>query len=624
VVERSPFDALEPMLATEGMENRARGYELFFQPFTLTPTSVAGVRQRILDLAFHEIESPDLRRAVRAADVLQHALRYPHGYFGQEVDESVRNAWTPEFVSTLDRLAVLVAERNLDPVVIIAIRQAIRWHVNYSKTETGSAARRVRDAIPAGPDHDLTLALYDGWGRLSDDEFGRDYERAMKVREERANALARQLTESLSDEVILGQVDERLSALAALPSARGNAGPFVWALVTARPSLGTAVAARVAADPGSGLAQVLAVTLAALAEHAPTEVIDAIDPLLAIGDLTVRREVAQAFGWNRGGSRSVLIPGELDLLLRLAGDRDDFVRTCAIRAAQRLAPHRPDAALNLLVSVRFADSTTVADQLFQALGPHGELDWRQLPTGQMERFLAELEACPSIEDHGIMTFLADLSGEEPDDVVRLLQRRVQHSEQPDVDSDYRPLPFTWGEELKVRETPQFPTILRHLRLWIAQRADSWHRREAGAELFETVAGVFDDTVMAILEEGANTGDDNEMIAVAAILRKVPPYFPFDEVDFVRRILATAASRSQEHLQRVGSALTAAAVSGVRMGTPGQPFTEDLEQRDRARKTADKMLKGSHEERLYRGLERSAEDNILWHAERDDLLDGRDW
>lgn len=624
MTEHSPFDALEPMLATEGMENRAREYQLIFHPFTLTPESVAEVRQRILDLAFREIESPNLRRAVRAAGLLQHALRYPHGYFGQEVDEPVRSAWTPEFVSTLDRLVVLVGERTLDPVVIIAIRQAIRWHVNYSKTETGSAARQVRAATPTGPEHDLTLTLYDGWGQLSDDDFGNDYERAAKAREERANALADQLTKSHADEIVLAKVEERLTALAALPSARGNAGPFVWALVAARPSIGTAVTARVAADPGSTLGQVLAVTLAALAEHAPAEVIGAIAPLLATGDLTIRREVAQAFGWNRGGSHSVLIPGELELLLRLARDPDVFIRTCAIRAAQRLAPHRRDVALSLLVSVRFADSTAVADQLFQALGPHGELDWRQLPTGQMDRFLEELEVCPSIEDHWITTFLADLSGEEPDNVVRLLQRRVQHAELPDGYSDYRPLPFTWAEELRVRGTPQFPTILRHLRQWIAQRTDSWHRQDAGAEVFETVAGVFDGTVMAVLEEGANTGDDDEMIAVASILRKVPPSFPFDEVEFVRRILATAASHSREHLQRTGGALTAAAVSGVRTGTAGQPFTEDLEQRDRARKIADMMPKGSHEERLYRGLERSAEDSIQWHAERDDIRDGRDW
>ena len=32
----------------------------------------------------------------------------------------------------------------------------------------------------------------------------------------------------------------------------------------------------------------------------------------------------------------------------------------------------------------------------------------------------------------------------------------------------------------------------------------------------------------------------------------------------------------DRFERIGSALTAAAVSGVRMGIPGQPFTEDLE------------------------------------------------
>ena len=141
MTEPSPFDVLEPMLATEGMENRARGYQLIFKPFVLTPTSVAPLRERVLDLAFRELCSPNHRRAVRAADAIGHALRYPHGYFGQAVDTSDREAWTPEFVATLERLAEHVRKHNLDPVVTIAIRGAIRWHADYSGTATHDAAQ---------------------------------------------------------------------------------------------------------------------------------------------------------------------------------------------------------------------------------------------------------------------------------------------------------------------------------------------------------------------------------------------------------------------------------------------------------------------------------------------------
>ena len=51
------------------------------------------------------------------------------------------------------------------------------------------------------------------------------------------------------------------------------------------------------------------------------------------------------------------------------------------------------------------------------------------------------------------------------------------------------------------------------------------------------------------------------------------------------------------------------MSGGRTGTPGEPFAEDVEQRDEARKVADKLPVGSPGERFYRSLKRAAEHAI---------------
>jgi len=622
MTEPSPFDVLEPMLATEGMENRARGYQLIFKPFVLTPASVAPLRARILDLAFGELRSPNLRRAVRAADAIGHALRYPHGYFGQEVDMSDREAWTPEFVATLCRLAEHVQGHDLDPVVMIAVRSAVRWHADYSGTATGDAAKRVLDGMPWRHQDELALALFDGWGHLTEHRE-HDFERAQAERSERMRELAHRLTAANGDGELVRQLDERLMAQSVFGSTRGHPGPFVWALVAERPSLGAAVAEAVATDPTSQLLEVVPVALAALAEHAQAAAMPAITRLLDSGQLSVRRQVAQALGWNRG-ARATLLDGELDILERLATDADVYIRTCVVRAAQRLSMHHPDVAVRLLAAVPFADSTAVADELFQVLGPQGDLDWRQLPPAHIRKLLAELELCPSIEDYWIMAFLADFSLDRPGDLVELLQRRVDRSEHADSVTEYRAVPFNWDHDLQVRGTNEFPTILRRIRDWIAARPDVWQRRDAGAEVFEAVAGVFDGTVMAILEEGARTGHEGQMIAVAAILRQAPANFVFDHVDFVRRLLALASQLGEEHVRRVGGALSAAVVSEVRSGVPGQPFAEDVAQRDRARRIADALPTGSREQRLYRSLQMSAEETIEWHADRDELMDGRDW
>ncbi len=621
--QHSPFDVLEPMLAPEGTEDIARGHQLIFKPFVLTPISVAPIRNRIINLAFREIHSPNLRIAVRAADAIGHALRYPHGYFGQKVDSSEHDAWTPEFVATLDRLAEAVREASLDPVVTIAIRKAIRWHADHSRTETRDAAQRVRVALPSRPEDELALALFDGWGHLTE---GRehDFAKAEAARQARVHELAQRVTAISTDDELLQFLEDRLNAQTALGGTSAHPGPLVWALVTARPSLGIRLSEKLAVDPTSALLQVLAVALAALAEHTPHETMPVISLLLQTGDLAVRQQVAQALGWNRG-ARPTLLEGELDVLARLAADEDVYTRTCVVRAVQRLAQHHPNAAVGLLTAVPFADSTAVADEIFQVFGPHGDLDWRRLPALQVDKLVAELERCPSIDDYWIMAFLSNFSRERPRDLVQLLQRRVERWEQMDALTDYRALPFNWDPDLRIRGSRDLPIILRRVRDWIADKPDSWQRQDAGAELFAAIASAFDDTVMHVLEEGASSGDPDQMVAVAAVLRQAPRMFVFDNVDFVRRLLALAGQLGEELVQRIGGALSAAATSGVRTGIPGQPFAEDVVQRDRAREIADVLPTGSPEQRLYRSLQESAEHSIKWHADRDELMDdGRHW
>jgi len=224
-----------------------------------------------------------------------------------------------------------------------------------------------------------------------------------------------------------------------------------------------------------------------------------------------------------------------------------------------------------------------------------------------------------------MAFLAEFSSERPGDLVHLLERRVDVWGLSDSITGYHALPFNWDHDLRIRGQREFPRWLRQIRDWIAAKTDSWHRQEAGGELFAAVAGRFDASVLDVLEEGASSGDPDHMTAVAAILRQAPPTFVFDNVEFVRRLLGWAERLGEEHVQRLGGALSAAAVSGVRSGVPGQPFAEDVSQRDRSREIADGLPKGSPEERFYRSLQRSAEQSITWHADRDELVnDGRNW
>ena len=79
--------------------------------------------------------------------------------------------------------------------------------------------------------------------------------------------------------------------------------------------------------------------------------------------------------------------------------------------------------------------------------------------------------------------------------------------------------------------------------------------------------------------------------VANLLSEVPRNFAWSHVQWIVRILEDAARRDTDLYRAIGAALHSALVSGVRMGSLGEPFPEDVVQRDEARKIADGLPLG---------------------------------
>ena len=134
------------------------------------------------------------------------------------------------------------------------------------------------------------------------------------------------------------------------------------------------------------------------------------------------------------------------------------------------------------------------------------------------------------------------------------------------------------------------------------------RRYEAPRLFAAVANEFDDEALGVIELGLKAPPP---IAgnVANLLSGVPRSFAWSHVQWIVRTLEDAVRRDAEIYRAIGCALHSALVSGARTGSPGAPFPEDVEQRERARKVADGLLAGSPGERFYRSLQRVAERKI---------------
>lgn len=187
---------------------------------------------------------------------------------------------------------------------------------------------------------------------------------------------------------------------------------------------------------------------------------------------------------------------------------------------------------------------------------------------------------------------------------------------------WRPLPRRWHKPLRFRDNKDFERLLRHVLDWIAENPESWIRERMGAQLFAALARPYDEPVLRMLSEAVTSGSRQHVLAVGAVLGAAPRDFAWRHAEFVTEALRSAEKLGDDCIRAIGGGLHSAAMRGVRMSTPGQPYQEDVEPRDKATELAETLPTGSVEYQFHRSLASTAESRIEWEADRDALLDER--
>lgn len=619
----SPFDVLDPLLATEGADRQWSHSAITFQPFALRLEAVRPLRDQVIELALGEVVGGDLGRAVRATQTIGNALRGPAGLFGRAIPSDERERWDGVFVETLIWLQGELTNADLDPVVWSAMRAALNWHLRWSESRTRSAAEAVMALAPQSLEHHLTEALLDSWGeRFDRAEF--DYASIESQLQADNQELAQRLCDRHTTEEVVAILEERLEAISrGLPGKENEGGRFVWTLCTECPAVAYAICRRVLAAPATACVSVVAAALGAMAEDLNPATIETARALCESSSTDVVRRTAHALGWGRG-SRSHLLDGELALLHDLAVHEDFHVRRSVAHAAQVIAGSASGQAKDLLLSIPFNDSDVVAEEVLGALARQETLSWTRLNEQQRGMLLSQLAGSPSLDDYRIQQALAELSAIHPEEVLKLLFARAERTEQSYAD-DYQALPFEWSAALRFREHKDFPAHLRIVRDWIARRPESGWRHQFGPDIFWAVARECDSEVERLLIESVEHPNPNVLRATSLILWGAPREWVLESEGVVGEVLDGAARRGQGYVESIQSGLHAAVISGGRVGAIGQPFKEDVEQKEKALDIAARLPEGSPAHDFYQALGRAAQASIESSIERDQkFLDPRDW
>lgn len=613
----SPFDVLDVFLETEGHQSETKGFTVSFIPFKVRAEAVAGIRKKVIDAAFKTIQTRSLKDALRALKTVDTSLSFPSGIFGQSISQKDLDAWEPGILETLQRLKELVADQKLDPLIATETRSGVSWHQNHSKTKTKQAAEEVIQAIPTTLDYEVTRALVDGWGwtfERADRDYRSEESKLAKWRKQVASDLISKFGNDFKG--LVSFLEARLKSINEADYERHvESGFFLDTLFKLSRPLTTYMGESLLSNPESPLAPWFGTVVDAVARANYPDAIKLAQRGVDSGNLKLIRCVAGSLG--RGFYNLPVLDTEIPLIRQLIKNQDHWVRRSIIWVFKRFKPETRAAALDMLLEMDISDSTEIADEVIgQFEEKHGIFQIKELSEQQLQLLLEKLTVTPSIEDYHIGLFLKELSVQQPQTTLKFLKARVEYKETHPKVEDYRPLPYSWrrDEAPRFSETPHYEQMLREVRDWAAEPTGDWVRFHFGSELFKLISAGFDAVTLKVLKEWLLSSDKNQVKVASSFLSEAGKNFVWSNEEFVSDLLEEANRLGSAYYERISGSLYLSVVQGGRNGAAGEPFPEDIRQRDISLQRMEKLPAGSPVYKFYKMLHEAAKKEIQRHTD----------
>lgn len=371
------------------------------------------------------------------------------------------------------------------------------------------------------------------------------------------------------------------------------------------------------ANPKSSLTPWFPTVIAVIAKNNRNLAIEFIKNGIEKNDNTLTRCVTLAL--SRSLYSFPVVDEEIEVIKQLAHYKDPWVRHTIVRSVKRFSIEKKYIALHILLSIDFSCSKEIADEVLGEFEEkNGTFKTEDLSNNQLQQLLASLVKCPSIDDYNICLFLRKTSFSHPGLTIKLLMDRVKYKETNQKLKDYDPLPFLWEKSVSLRfyETAQYEDILRTVRNWVAEKTDNWISFHYRSNLFKLISAGFDRVTLKVLEEWVISSDQLELETAASLLSEAERTFIWDNQQYVINILERAQKFGSTCYKKVFSSLYASVIQGGRSRTPGQPFPENVEQRNRSQEIMLTLPVGSPAYKFYKTLYENAIANIA----RDTLED----
>jgi hypothetical protein len=280
-----------------------------------------------------------------------------------------------------------------------------------------------------------------------------------------------------------------------------------------------------------------------------------------------------------------------------------------VGAVHSIAKFDPRLGIETMKFIDLGMSAWLTDRILMTFEGDGGRLLGALTGSDVDAFLNQLMRLQELDGHWIETFLSEMSKRHAIRLAQFFMSRVDYATDREI-WHYRPCNYgPFGNvPLRFRESPDFALVLRQVSEWMTSRKGLLFA-ERSAQLFDAMFRPFDDALVEILQSWVDASKEEDVQTVAKILNQAPPRFVFEQRPFVVRFLERARQFGKEVLDRAIALLFGSAIGGVRSGTPGEPFPDDLQMKEEARKVLAELPPFHPAHELYRAIAAHADESI---------------
>lgn len=605
--EYTPYDVLQGILRTEGHSTTSNGREFSMNPFYVRQQAVAALRASVIDAAIERLSNDNLRIATHSASFLHNALRYPMGQFGTTIPKGDIGLWTKEFIETLKKIKSKLDSSDIAPIVHIELMKSVNWHAHYGEDTTKPIAASILDATPDTLDYRTLITLIDGFGHQVD-AIG--YEAKMEKWEDAKKQLVQDLLEKYSNLVELYLYLENLLKQAKQFNVQGNITPYIlfYELLNAEPKFAKVILDSALDDHDSVSSEFIAQALNTDFKSNRVSALNYAQHLLETKNPVVARSVAHSLDWIfRDLSPQ---PEEIGVLRQLIASDNESVVQSSIHAIGNVAKNNTPLAIELFMSVDMSKSSKLANEALSICDENNSLNIEFLGEAVVQEIYRKILPLQTLDGHWIETFISNCSLKYPVITAKFYMERVKIAA-TNQDFNYRPCIYgPWAHvQVKFRESSEFNYLLNSIWAWMRENEiESYDFHREASRLFEVMFKPIDEAVLIFLREKLR-GDQMDIQIMSNIHRHFSPDFCFNHPQYIIDYLDRANSFGKEIVKNGISSMYSSTMSGMRSGTPGQPFAKDILARDKSTEILQKLSPLSPAHRLFTLIKDSAEREI---------------